>query len=258
MYRSVVSLVSSVLLAAAASAAALPAAAAPAASAPAARLPATLEAALTGAEVETDAAIAYEHSIRVTKDGMPLKYIVTRRDPSRPAGERCVIVSATGADGKPERSPLDSCDSEDRLPSYAQLAELVRDAQAAPIAETATEASFRITPRSGHKLNLSGGTVQIDLPDGDQFEGVVHVVKPPAGAPWVDRLQLGLRQPGGNLLAKLYQADLVFVYAPDAATGMRLPRSFDIDVDLTLVGVYNLKTRLEQRFSAFRRVTPAK
>jgi hypothetical protein len=73
----------------------------------------------------------------------------------------------------------------------------------------------------------------------------------------VDRLQLGLPGARGNAVARLHQLDLDYLYARDAATGTRLPAAFDIALRLTLVGLWTLDIRVEQRFSDFRKAAGA-
>lgn len=232
-------------------------AAAPATPTAPAALPPALEAALQGAEGETEAGWAYTQSIRVFRSGELVESRTVRIDPGQPADRRCVVLHATGEKGAADADKQDSACADDHdFPSYARLAEMIRDGKVTPVAGGAQGANFRLEPRPGRTLRMTGVDVQISSDETDDLTGTAHVAQ--AGeATWVDRLRLGLPGARGNAVARLHQLDLDYHYARDAATGMRLPAAFDIALRLTLVGLWTLDIRVEQRFSDFRKVAGA-
>lgn len=219
-------------------------------------IPATLAKALEGAELDTADAWAYRKTMRVDAMDEPAVTSVVRWDPSKPAGEQCTVLSfeVTGAaEGK--ASDEDACDDADERELYGDLKEVVADSVIETISEDDQVAVYRVTPRDKGKGVRMGG-VHVDVGDEElkDLVGTLRVAKTGTGAPYVERLAFNLKQPAGNLVAKLGQLDVVFTYAPEATTGAKLMTGMSVDLQLKLFTLFNVTTHVKASYDEYARV----
>jgi hypothetical protein len=219
-------------------------------------IPATLAKALEGAELDTADAWAYRKTMRVDAMDEPAVTSVVRWDPSKPAGEQCTVLSlevAGPAKGKAEDE--DACDDADDRELYGDLQEIVNDSVIETVSEDDQAAVYRITPRDKDKGFHMGG-VHVDVGDEElkDLVGTLRVVKSGVGAPYVERLAFHLKRPAGNLVAKLGKLDVVFTYAPETATGAKLMTGMSVDVQLSVLAMFNVTTRVKSSYDEYVRV----
>ena len=114
---------------------------------------------------------------------------------------------------------------------------------------------YRITPRDKDK-GFSMGGVQVDVGDEElkDLVGTLRVVKSGPGAPYVERLAFNLKQPAGNLVAKLGQLDILFTYAPEPTTGAKLMTGMSVDLQLRLFTMFNVTTHVKSSYDEYVRV----
>jgi hypothetical protein len=220
-------------------------------------LPATLEAALQNVGPGADGNWAFTMTTRVMKDGAALTTETVRVDPTKPQGQRCLVVAATDSEGKTKRDEVNkACKSENELPTYAWLARLLREAKVSTLRETADGAEFKVEPKPGSGIRLEGANFQISGDDIKDLAGTAHVTRTASGALYVDRLRLRMPQAAGSVLARVQKFEIDYHYAADPAGGAPLPTTFDMSALVRFIGLLDLDTRIEQRFSDVRRVTP--
>jgi len=222
----------------------------------AAPIPATLAKALEGAELDTADAWAYRKTTRVDAMDEPAVTTVVRWDPSKPVGEQCTVLSieVTGpAKGKAEDE--DACDDADERELYGDLKDVVNDSLVETVSEDDQVAVYRITPRDKEKGFRMGG-VNVDVGDEElkDLVGTLRVVKSGAGAPYVERLAFNLKRPAGNLVAKLGKLDIAFTYAPEATTGTKLMTGMSVDLQLSLLTLFNVTTQIRSTYDEYLRV----
>jgi hypothetical protein len=226
-----------------------------AASAP---LPPALAEALKGAELDTPDAWAFRQTLKVDAMGDPAVTAVTRWDPSRPAGQQCTVVSVTVAGDKKDRSDMaddDPCEESHDREVYGDLVQLLEGATIETLSETPERAEYRIEPRSKeHGFKMGGLHINIDDDDAERLVGTVSVARSGPGAPYVERVAFKLKEPSGNLVAKLGRMGIVYTYGPDAATGAKLLRGLDVSIGLNLFTFLNVTTDVSLRFDEYRRV----
>lgn len=219
-------------------------------------LPATLAKALEGAELDTREGWAYRQTVQVDAMDDPAVTTVIRWDPSKPPAERCtvVLVEIEGV-SKGKAHDEDPCDDAEDRELYGDLVQLVQDSIVETVSENEQAAVYRIIPRDKQKGFRMGG-MHVDVGDEEleNFEGTLVVTKTADGAPYVQRLELGIKEPKGNLLARLGKLDIVFTYAPDPATGAKLLSSLSVDIQLRLFTLFNITTQVSQRYDEYRRV----
>jgi len=219
-------------------------------------IPATLAKALEGAELDTADAWAYRKTTRVDAMDEPAVSSVVRWDPSKPVGEQCTVVSieVTGpAKGKAEDE--DACGDADERELYGDLRDVVNDSLIETVSEDDQAALYRITPRDKNKGFRMGG-VNVDVGDEElkDLVGTLRVVKTGNGAPYVERLAFNLKKPTGNLVAKLGQLDILFTYAPEATTGAKLMTGMSVDLQLSLLTLFNVTTHIRSTYDEYVRV----
>ena len=222
-------------------------------SALAAPIPATLAKALEGAELDTADAWAYRKSMRVDAMDEPAVTSVVRWDPSKPVGEQCTVLSIEvmgPAEGKADDE--DACNDADERELYGDLQDVVNDSVIETISEDDQAAVYRITPRDKDKGFHMGG-VHVDVGDEElkDLVGTLRVVKSGPGAPYVERLAFNLKQPAGNLVAKLGQLDIAFTYAPEATTGAKLLTGMSVDLQLRLFTMFNVTTHVRSSYDEY-------
>jgi hypothetical protein len=220
-----------------------------------AALPQPLADALQGAELDTREGWAYRLTTQVDAMDEPAVTSVVRWDPSKPPAERCTVVSTEVkgvAAGK--GSHEDPCDEAGDRELYRDLVEYVDDATIEVASEDEETVVYRVKQRSKKGFHMGGMHVDIGDEDLEDLEGKLTVVKTGEGAPYVQRFALGLRQPAGNMLARLGQLDLVFSYAPDPGTGAKLISGMSLDLQLRLFGLFNVSTHVKQQYDEYRRV----
>lgn len=226
----------------------------------AAPLPATLAKALEGAELDTADAWAYRKATKVDAMDEPAVQSVVQWDPSKPEGERCTVVSievtpkARDKD-KRDASDEDPCKDADERELYGDLNEIVEDAVIETVSEDDDLVVYRLKPRDKDK-GLHMGGVHVDVGDDElkNLEGTLRVVKTGDGAPYVERLAFNLKEPAGNLVARLGQLDIVFTYAPEPATGAKLMTGMSVDLQLKLFTMFNITTHVRSSYDEYRRV----
>lgn len=227
-----------------------------AAPAPADTLPATLAKALEGAELDTREGWAYRQTVHVDAMDDPAVTTVIRWDPSKPSAERCTVVLVEIQGVAKDQSHVDDpCDDAEDRELYGDLVELVGDSVVETISEDEQTAVYRIIPRDKKKgFRMGGVNVDVGEEELENFEGTLVVAKTGDGAPYVQRLELGIKEPKGNLLAKLGKLDIVFTYAPDPATGAKLMTGLSVDLRLRLFTLFNITTQVSQSYDEYRRV----
>jgi hypothetical protein len=216
-------------------------------------LPATLATALEGAELDTADGWAFRQTQTVQALNEPAMTAVTRWDPSKPAGEQCTVVSVT-KEGKPAKDE-DPCEGEHDRELYGELVPLLEDALIETVSEDDQLAVYRIEPKDrDHGFSMGGLHVDIGDDDSKNLLGTVNVVKAGPGAPYVERVAFTLKEPSGNMLAKLKRLDIVYTYAPDLLTGAKLLQGLDVNLNLTVITFFNVTTDVSMRFDEYRRL----
>jgi hypothetical protein len=221
----------------------------------AAPLPATLAKALEGAELDTKDGWAFRQTLKAEAMGKPAVTSVTRWDPSKPEGQQCTVVSLeVKGDDKARAKEEDPCGEGHERETYGDLVALVDDAIVESISESDTFAEYRLTPRNATR-GFSMGGLHVDVgndQDSKNLTGTLRVVKTGAGAPYVERVAFRLREPEGNLIAKLSKLDIVYTYSPDAATGAKLLRGMELQMELTMLTAFDITTQVSARFDEYR------
>jgi hypothetical protein len=217
-------------------------------------LPATLAKALEGAELDTNDGWAFRQTVTVNTLDEPATIAVTRWDPSRPAGERCTVVSVTAADDKADKK--DACDEEPQGLLYGELSTIMlKNAIIETVSEDDAIAIYSFVPQGdGHGLYIRGLHVGVDEEDAERMIGRLEVAKTGEGAPYVKRATLKLKEPAGNLLARLKHFDVSYDFAPDAATGARLLRRTDVHLGLSVFTMFNVTTDISVEFDEYRKL----
>lgn len=219
-------------------------------------LPATLEQALQGSEQDQADAWSYRKTTLVSTMGKKQVRVVTRWDMSKPAGQRCTVESVEVLKGdKSEAEGEKPCSEEKERQTYGALSKMLHDSTVEPVSEDDAGAVYSVVPAKDDKGFHMGG-VNINIGDNDTKDlvGTVHVSKTGPGAPYVDRMVLRLKEPQGNLLASVSKLDITFSYAPDEATGAKLLRGMDLDLDMTLFAVINITTVMHTRYDEYKRI----
>lgn len=219
-------------------------------------IPATLAKALEGAELDTADAWAYRKTMRVDAMDEPAVTYVVRWDPSKPAGEQCTVLSieVTGP-AKGKAGDEDACDDADEREPYGDLKDLVDDSFIETVSEDDQIAVYRVTPRDKSKgFHMGGAHVDVGDEELKDLVGTLRVVKTGKGAPYVERLAFNLKKPAGNLVAKLGQLDILFTYAPEATTGAKLMTGMSVDLQLSLLTLFNVTTHIRSTYDEYVRV----
>jgi hypothetical protein len=217
-------------------------------------LPATLAKALEGAELDTKDGWAFRQSVTVNTLDEPATIEVTRWDPSRPAGERCTVVSVTTADDKADEE--DACKKEPQRLLYGELSTIMlKDAIIETVSEDDAIAIYSFVPQGdGHGLQIGSLHLGVDEENAERMIGTLEVAKTGEGAPYVKRATLTLKEPAGNLLARLKHFDVSYDFAPDAATGARLLRRTDVHLVLSVFTMFNVTTDMSVELDEYRKL----
>jgi len=223
----------------------------------AAPLPATLAKALEGAELDTQDGWAFRQTVKAEVMGKRAVTAVTRWDLSRPEGQQCTVVSLeVKGDDKDKAKDEDPCSEGHERETYGDLVALVNDAIVEKISETETVAEYRLVPRDA-KRGFSMGGLHVDVGNDENSKsltGTLKVAKTGAGAPYVETVSFRLKEPEGNLIAKLSKLDIVYTYAPDVATGAKLMRGMELQMELTMLTAFDITTRVSASFDEYRRL----
>jgi hypothetical protein len=222
----------------------------------AAALPETLAKALEGAEMDTLDGWAFRKTTLVDAMDEPAVKMVTRWDPSKPDGERCTVVSVDvlgkAKDGAKSDDP---CKEGHDREVYGDLRELLADAIVEKIAEDDESVTYSIEPSDKKRgFRMGGLNIDVDEEDAERMVGTVEVAKVGAGAPYVRRVSLKLKESAGNLVAKLRKLDVTYTYGVDEATGAKLMNGQALDMDLSLFTLLNVTTKVITRYDEFRRL----
>jgi hypothetical protein len=221
-----------------------------------AAMPETLAKALEGAEMDTIDGWAFRKTTLVDAMDEPAVKLVTRWDPSKPAGQQCEVVSIDVL-GKAKESSADKdpCDEDHDREVYGGLRELLADATIEKIGEDDESVTYSIEP-SDKKRGFRMGSINIDMDEEDleRLAGTVEVAKTGMSAPYVRRVSFKLKEPAGNLVAKLRKLDLTYTYGVDEATGAKLMNGMALDMDLNLFTLLNVTTKVISRYDEFRRL----
>ena len=219
-------------------------------------LPPTLAKALEGGGLDTRDAWAYRKTMRIDAMDEPAVTSVVRWDPSKPDGEQCTVVSVEvkgAATGKAEDD--DPCDDAADRELYGDLVRLVNDAVIETVSEDAKAAVYRLTPRDKqHGFRLGGVHIETGDDELEDLEGTLRVVKTGTGAPYVERVAFQLKEPTGNLVAKVGKLDISMTYGPEATTGAKLMTGMSVDVQVRLFTLYNVTTQVKSSYDEYRRV----
>lgn len=222
----------------------------------AAPLPETLVKALEGAEMDTLDGWAFRKTTLVDAMDDPAVKTVTLWDPSKPKDEQCTLVSmqvlgkakGDAADDKP-------CDENHDRQVYGDLRELLADAVIEKVSEDADLATYRITPSDAKRgFSLGGLDINIDGDDAQRLVGTVEVVKTGQGAPYVKRVGFELKEPTGNLVARMRKLEVAYTYTVDPATGAKLMNGMAVDMDLNLFALLNVTTKVVTLYDEFRQL----
>lgn len=228
--------------------------AAPAFAAP---LPTTLAKALEGAELDTREGWAFRQTVKAEVMGKRAVTAVTRWDLSRPEGQQCTVVSLdVKGDDKDKAKDEDPCSEGHERETYGDLVALVNDANVETVSENDAAAEYRLTPKDATRgFSMGGRHVDVGSDsDSRNLTGLLRVAKTGAGAPYVERVSFRLKEPQGNLIAKLSKLDIVYTYAPDAATGAKLMRGMELQMELTMLTAFDITTRVSASFDEYRRL----
>ena len=221
-------------------------------------LPATLEQALQGSELDQADAWSYRKTAVVSAMGKKTVRTVTRWDMSKPVGKRCTVVSVEvlRGDASKDKEETPCGEGKDRE-TYGDLKKTLDAASSIEtVSEDDTEAVYRVVPGNAQQPGFHMGGVNVDLSDDDAKDmiGTLHVTKTGPGGPYVDRFALQLRKPVGNLIASVSKLDITYHYSPDQATGARLLRGMDLDLDMTMFAVINVTTVVHTRYDEYKRI----
>ena len=217
-------------------------------------LPPTLAKALEGADLDTQDGWAFRETVIVRALDEPATTTVVRWDPSRPANERCTVVSVV-TDGKPDKD-ADPCkkDTHERQ-TYREIISALQGASVETVSENDQRAVYRFVPKGDdHGIHMRGLQIDVDEEDAQRMVGTLEVVKTGAGAPYVEQFALRLKEPAGNLLAKLKKLDIVYGFAPDTDSGAKLLRQMDINLHLSVFSAFNVTTDVSMRFDEYRKL----
>ncbi len=217
-------------------------------------LPVTLAKALEGAELDTRDGWAFRQTVTVNTLDEPATIEVTRWDPSRPAGERCTVVSVTTADGKADEQ--DACKKEPQRLLYGELSTIMlKDAIVETVSEDDAIAIYSFVPQGdGHGLHIGGLHIGVDEEDAERMIGTLEVAKTGEGAPYVKRATLKLKEPAGNLLARLKHLEVNYDFEPDAATGAKLLRKTEVHLVLSVFTMFNVTTDMSVELDEYRKL----
>lgn len=217
-------------------------------------LPATLARALEGAELDTKDGWAFRQTLTVHALDEPGTTAVTRWDPSKPAGERCSVVSVTTGDGK-ESDKNDACKDGHERETYGDVITMLRGATVETVSEDDQRAVYSFVPAGDeHGVRTGGLHVDVDEEDAKRMIGTLEVVKAGPGAPYLGRFALRLKDPAGNLLARLKKLNIVYDFAPEGDSGAKLLRGMNVDLQLSVFTMFNVTTEISMRFDEYRKV----
>jgi len=216
-------------------------------------LPPTLEQALQGADLDTKDGWAFRQTVKVEALDEPGTTTVTRWDPSRPAGEQCTVVSVTTGDGEEDKG--DPCKGGNDRESYRDVMALLEGATVQTVSENDERAVYSFVPKGDdHGLRVGELHVDVDEDDAKRMVGTLEVVKTGVGAPYVETLTLKLKEPAGNLLAKLKKLNIVYAFAPDADSGAKLLRDLGVDLSLSVFTMFNVTTTVSIHYDEYRKL----
>jgi hypothetical protein len=217
-------------------------------------LPATLAKALEGVELDSKDGWAFRQTITVNTLDEPAAIEVTRWDPSRPAGERCTVVSVTTADDKADKQ--DACKKEPQRLLYGELSTIMlKDAIIEIVSDDEATAIYSFVPQGdGHGLQIGSLHLGVEEETAERMIGTLEVAKTGEGAPYVKRAILRLKEPAGNLLARLKHFEVSYEFAPDIATGARLLRRSDVHLGLSVFTMFNVTTEEAVEFDEYRKL----
>ena len=216
-------------------------------------LPPTLAKALEGAELDTKDGWAFRQTVTVQALDEPGTTTITRWDPSKPAGERCTLVSVATSDGKADDG--DPCKGGHDRESYGDVVRMLQGATVLTVSENDERAVYSFVPQGDdHGLHMGDIHIGVDEENAERMVGTLEVVKTGAGAPYVEKFSLNLGEPAGNLLAKLKKLDIVYSFAPDVDSGAKLLRELDIDLNLSVFTMFNVTTQVSMRYDEYRRL----
>lgn len=216
-------------------------------------LPPTLAKALEGAELDTKDGWAFRQTVVVHTFDEPPTTVVTRWDPSKPDGAQCTVVSVTTADGKSHED--DACKGGHERETYDDLISMLRGATIRTISEDDERAVYSFDPKGdGHQFHIEGVQVGMGEDDVERLVGTLEVAKTGAGAPYVERYSIKLKEPAGNLLARVHRVDVVYTFSPDLETGAKLLRGLDVNVHVSIITFFNVTTDVSMRFDEYRKL----
>ena len=221
-----------------------------------AALPEMLARALEGAEMDTIDGWAFRKTTLVDAMDEPAVKLVTRWDPSKPAGQQCEVVSIDVL-GKAKESSTDKdpCDEDHDREVYGGLRELLADATIDKVGEDEESVTYSIEPSDKKRgFSMGGFNINVDEEDAERMVGTVEVAKTGKSAPYVRRVSFKLKESAGNLVAKLRKLDVTYTYGVDEATGAKLMNGMALDMDLNLFTLLNVTTKVITRYDEFRRL----
>jgi hypothetical protein len=216
-------------------------------------LPPTLAKALEGAELDTQDGWAFRQTVILNVPDEVGTTEITRWDPSRPEGEQCTVVSVTRSDGKASKS--DPCEEGHERETYGEMVKELHGATFQTVSEDDERAVYSFVPTGDDQtLDVEGVDIGIDADSAKHLVGTVEVVKTGPGAPYVERFAMKLKEPAGNLLARLKDLNVVYQYAPDADTGAKLLRGVDVELHMSVFMMFNAAVDVSMRFDEYRKL----
>lgn len=202
----------------------------------------------------------YTRTTVVRAMGQPPEVEVERYDPARPDGKKWEKLSSTmddtktGTSGKPSFSMHRKGSTNDEsLMGYAELQQLVRDADVSLLSETADRAVFRITSKPGHALKMGGIDIQTDATR-DGMTGVLYVQKSGRAAPYVSGVKLGLAKPVNTMIVDIPRLAFGYGYAPDEKTGDMVLKAFGFDMQMKMPIAPKIKVSVMLTNAGFEKV----
>jgi hypothetical protein len=132
---------------------------------------------------------------------------------------------------------------------------MLKDAIIETVSEDDAIAIYSFVPQGdGHGLQIGGLHIGVDEEDAERMIGTLEVAKTGEGAPYVKRATLKLKEPAGNLLARLKHLEVNYDFEPDVATGARLLRKTEVHLVLSVFTMFNVTTEMSIELDEYRKL----
>lgn len=187
-------------------------------------------------------------------------------DPSKPAGSQQVVIEDDTAPSREARRALNTregrgdtlihSDEDDRLPSYADMRQIVKP-DAAKVADTVATATYRfkVAPKDIRTIGSADIDIDSDTPL-PMLDGTAVIQKTGPFAPYVKTVTVALPTNGGkgrgNAVGKVKQMSMGFRFAPDPKRGTKLLRAFGFDTSLQALGLMTVDVSTLNTVASYR------